>query len=149
MSFSPGDRRQSGDSRLFFLSIRKPRPFQPAYAASLCSLVGKGLCEPMSLLARVCSCKPDSPSPTSPNYFVVSFAPLARSLCPAPAVVSSFIGASRLLFIGVTLRGKRSLRNALLFFVYAPPKLLSTCLRSNPLLVCGQMALRAYNDIGE
>ena len=27
--------------------------------------------------------------------------------------------------------------------------LLSTCLRSNPLLVCGQMALRAYNDIGK
>ena len=27
--------------------------------------------------------------------------------------------------------------------------LLSTCLRSKPLLACGQRALRAYNDIGE
>ena len=66
------DRRQSGDSRLFF--ICEFLSFQPAYAASLCSLVGKGLCEPITTLASGYSCKPDSHSPTSPNYFVVSFA---------------------------------------------------------------------------
>ena len=35
------------------------------------------------------------------------------------------------------------------FFVYLRVSLLSTCLRSKPLLACGQRALRAYNDIGE
>ena len=70
----------------FFVYLRVPS-FQPAYAASLCSLVGKGLYEPITTLASGCSCKPDSHSPTSSNYFVVTFAPLARSLCSAPAVV--------------------------------------------------------------
>ena len=36
-----------------------------------------------------------------------------------------------------------------LAYSFCSPKLLSPCLRSNPLLVCGQMALRAYNDIGK
>ena len=48
--------------------------FQPVYAASLCSLVGKGLCEPMSLLSSRYSYKPNTRSPISPNYFVVTFA---------------------------------------------------------------------------
>ncbi|MBR2325987.1 MAG: hypothetical protein IKA49_01340 [Alistipes sp.] len=37
--------------------------------------MGKGLCEPITILASGYSCKPDSHSPTSSNYFVVTFAP--------------------------------------------------------------------------
>ena len=35
------------------------------------------------------------------------------------------------------------------FFIYVQALLLSTSLRSKPLLARGQRALRAYNDIGE
>ena len=34
------------------------------------------------------------------------------------------------------------------FFVYVASSFLSTCLRSKPLLACGQRALRAYVEIG-
>ena len=84
MSPEVGD---SWETLAYFLFMCKPFSFQPAYAASLCSLVGKGLYEPITTLASGCSCKPDSHSPTSSNYFVVTFALHARSLCPAPAVV--------------------------------------------------------------
>ena len=94
------------DSRLFFL-VEIPNSFQPAYAASLCSLVGKGLCEPITTLASGRSCKPDSHSPTSSNYFVVSFVHCSRSLCPTPAVVSSFY---RCCAVGVLLSNPRNRR---------------------------------------
>ena len=41
-------------------------------------------------------------------------------------------------------------REILAYFLFMLRALLfSTCLRSKPLLACGQRALRAYNDIGE
>ena len=76
LSFSPGGSRSLRNALLFFCLCDKPLSFQPAYAASLCSLVDKELCEPMSPLTSRYSCKPDSRSSISPNYFVVSFAHL-------------------------------------------------------------------------
>ena len=70
MSFGVGDSRET--LAYFFVYLRVSF-FQPAYAASLCSLVDKGLCEPMSPLPSRYSCKPDSRSSISPNYFVVFF----------------------------------------------------------------------------
>ena len=45
------------------------------------------------------------------------------------------------------VRGRCETPSYFLFMLQA--LLLSTCLRSKPLLACGQRALRAYNDIGE